>query len=1213
MGDLVVGLAKSVVEGVLTKAQSAIEEESNLRQSAQRDLVFITGEFEMMYSFLNVASEERAKNSVVRTWVRQVRDLAYDIEDCIEFVVHLDNRRHWWRRFIPSCIAASALPIDAVVTEIEQIKARVEDVSKRNSRYSLISDSGSKPVMQQQPATSPAIGATALDMFVEARDTTKKQQGLGDLTQLITKESSDLGVISVWGTGGDLGRTSVIRKAYQDPEICQNFGCRAWIKLTYPFNPHKFLQSLVTQFYTNSCLQQGTTVDVAHLKRMEAKQGGIIEELDGKRYLLVLENVCTMGEWDAIRACLPHRKKGNWIIVSTEQREIATLCIGHTYQVLELKQYSAEYPVCVFFEECSQVKETRRVMSSNNEILEDEMSHRGGLTSFHRIPTSRKAVANSWMDQVSLVGRESQMNELRSYQTMARFKDRQVMSVWGIAGVGKSDLVRNLYYERMLQKDPMFDKYGWVHVSHPFNLKDFSRSLLLNFHSVSIEPMGIKDPIQECHKLLKEHQCLVVIDDLHSMEEWDLIQPALVSRHSKSVIIVITTEESIATYCADNEEDVFNVKGLEAESSFDLFKQEVQKKNQTSPLANSSNKELEQLILKCGRLPKVIVAVANFLAPKTVTCMESTKALNDRFMHELESNPEFSGLRGLFAWMHSYFRACPDFLRPCIFYMSIFPGSQIIRRRRLVMRWVAEGYSRDTKVTTAEENGEMLFSILVNLSMIQPSTCRAITHMRMVLCQVSAFFHEYIISRPEEENIIFALEVFALKECCLPTTRRTGRHLVIEESWDRNRIVFESIDFSRLRSLTVFGKWESFFISKSMKVLRVLDLENATGVTDKDLEQMVKLLPRLKFLSLRGSAGICHLPSSLGELRQLETLDIRCTSIVTLPSSITKLKKLQYIRAGTTFMAEEPSTPCRSHQLVGVEVPAGIDKLTALHTLGVVNAGLASGKTAMKQLKKITHLRKLGVFGVNKKNCKEFCVAISSHVRLESLSVWLGKGNQECLDDISSHLEDPQEKTQQKPQEKRLEKTQQKPQQKPQEKPMQKTQEKLLKNLQSLKLYGLVKKVPAWIKDLPKLTKLELEITMSEEIDVIKVLGEIKELCILRLVAKPHHDGNGKLDFCVWVNGIQQRCYLKVKILEIACSSNLNVSFGSEAMQNLELLMARCCSGSTLKFAEIKNLSKLKLKEVRLMGSYDDKLKEDLENQLNAHPRKPALNLVDGY
>ncbi|CAL4994130.1 unnamed protein product [Urochloa decumbens] len=1188
MGDLVVGLAKSVVEGALTKAQSAIEEESKLRRSAQRDLVFITGEFEMMLSFLNVANEERAKNNVVRTWVRQVRDLAYDVEDCIEFVVHLDNRPHWWRRFIPSCMAASALPIDAVVTEIDQIKARVEDVSRRNSRYSLISDSGSKPALQQQPATSPVIGATMLDMSAEARDTTKKQQGLGDLTQLITKENSDLEVISVWGTG-DLGRTSIIRKAYQDPEICQNFGCRGWIKLTYPFNPHKFLKSLVTQFYTNLCLQQGTTVDVAQLKKMErtvAKKGGIIEkfmeQVDGKRYLLVLENVCTMGEWDGIMACLPHRNSGNWIIiVSTEQREIASLCIGHSYQVLELKQYSPEYPVCVFFKEG---KETRRVMSSNNEMLEeDEMNHRGGITSYDRIPTSRKAVANSWMDQFGLVGRESQMNELRNYQTMARFNDWQVMSVWGIAGVGKSDLVRNLYYERMLQKDQMFDKYGWVHVSHPCNLRDFSRSLLLDFHSVSAEPVGIKDPIQECHKLVKEHRCLVVIDDLRSTEEWCLIQPAIVSRHSKSVIIVITTEESIAEYCADNKEVVFNVKGLESEASFDLFKKEVLKKSQTSPLMNSNNKELEQLILKCGRLPKVIVAVANILAPKTVTCMESIKTLNHRFMHELESNPEFSGLRGLFAWMHSYFRACPDFLRPCIFYMSIFPGSQIIRRRRLVMRWVAEGYSRDTKETTAEEKGEMLFSMLVNLSMIQPPTCRTITHMRMVQCQVSAFFHGYIISRPEEENIIFALEVFVLKGRCLPTTRRTGRHLVIESSWDRDKIVFECIDFSRLRSLTVFGEWESFFISKSMKVLRAVDLENAKGMTDKDLEQMVKLLPRLKFLSLRGSIGICHLPSSLGELRQLETLDVWGTSIVTLPASITKLQKLQYVRASTISLPKESSAFCssvtslpnlfKSCQRIGVEVPAGIDKLTSLHTLGVVNGAVAGGKSTLKELKKITQLRKLGVSGVNKKNCKEFCAAISCHVRLESLSVWLSKGNQDCLDDISM------------------------------------SQEKPLQNLQSLKLYGLVEEVPAWIKDLPKLAKLDLHISISAKVDIIKVLGELKELCVLRLCVKPLQDGDGKLDFCVWVNGIQQRCYLKVKVLEITCSSKLNVSFGSEAMQNLELLTARCCSGSTLKFIELKNLSKLKLKEVRLIDSHDYALKNDMEKQLNEHPRKPSLKL----
>ena len=67
MGDFVLGLAKTVVEGAVTKAQSAIEEEKHLLQSVQRDLVFISGEFQMMQSFLNVTNVEHVRNEVVRT------------------------------------------------------------------------------------------------------------------------------------------------------------------------------------------------------------------------------------------------------------------------------------------------------------------------------------------------------------------------------------------------------------------------------------------------------------------------------------------------------------------------------------------------------------------------------------------------------------------------------------------------------------------------------------------------------------------------------------------------------------------------------------------------------------------------------------------------------------------------------------------------------------------------------------------------------------------------------------------------------------------------------------------------------------------------------------------------------------------------------------------------------------------------------------------
>jgi GTPase SAR1 family protein len=161
------------------------------------------------------------------------------------------------------------------------------------------------------------------------------------------------------------------------------------------------------------------------------------------------------------------------------------------------------------------------------------------------------------------------------------------MSVWGIPGVGKSSLVRNLYYDQVLQNQ-QFQEYSWVSLSHtqPFNLRDFSRRMLLDFQSESLRAkenvpvrsmVGMENAVQKCRELLSTRRCLVIIDGLQSTEEWDSIQFSLVSRHSRSktVIIVVTTEASVATYCADKEELVFNVKALEADAALDLLKNEV--------------------------------------------------------------------------------------------------------------------------------------------------------------------------------------------------------------------------------------------------------------------------------------------------------------------------------------------------------------------------------------------------------------------------------------------------------------------------------------------------------------------------------------------------------------------------------------------------------------------------------------------------------------
>ncbi|CAM0947436.1 unnamed protein product [Alopecurus aequalis] len=1273
MEDLVVGLAKSVVQGALTKVQSAIEEDEKLRQRAQSNLAFMTVEFEMMQSFLDVANkEENVKNKLVATWVRHVRKVAYDVQDCIELVIHLDDAPTWWRRLLPGCWRGP-MPLDVAVAEIEQLKARVEDVSKCYTRYNLINDSGSRLVMMQQPASR----ATAGDMLVEARQATKRQQRFGDLTQLISKADNDLQVISVWGVGGDHGTTSIIRKAYNDPDICQKFPCRSWVKLMRPFNPDKFVRCFMAQYYANSCQEQGS-IGVHVRMKMKATQDELFEEFMkqlNNRYLIVLENLSNMVDWDAIRTFLPHKKDGSRIILSTQQPEVASLCVGHSYQLSELKKFSDEHSVCAFFEKSSHDDGHNFPSYKDNDDKlsgEPKLSHQG-VTLIHTkgsssgLSTSDKLKKNS---EISLIARGSEMKDLLKYTALVRINSSQVTAVWGMPGVGKSAIARNLYNEKMDHSD-QFIKYGWVDVSHPFNLRDFSASLLLGFHSKSLRPkdayrvtMGTKDPIQECRNFLSKYPCFVVLNNLQSTEEWDLIEDSLVSRPSTSVIVVLTNEAGTAAHCARSKEDVLNVKGLEADAAFSLFKKEVQRESGRGPeskLPLSDNHEgLGELILRCGGLPIVIAAIARSLAKEMtdIKWKSIIASMNEGFMEELETKPQFHNLRGLFGWMHSYIGNCLDFLKPCILYMSIFPPEQTIRRRRLVRRWISEGYSKESSRRSLEDHGEELFSSLVNMSIIQQppqSAATASSDTRMVRCQVNRFLYEYIISRQKEENL-----VFQLGKGRSISTQCTWHHLTIWKQWNRDQIVFESINLSRLRSLTVFGDWEPFFISKTMKLLRVLDLENASGVTDGDLEQMVKLLHRLKFLSLRGCTEICNLPSSLGGLRQLQSLDIRHTSIVTLPAKITKLKKLQYIRAGTIVQAETPSAPCLPTsqfpgmrgcgRIVGVKVPRGLGKIKALHTLGVINVGASRGKGVMKQLEKLTQLHKLGVSGITRRNSRRFFSVISGHGHLASLSVRLKKGNKHCLDDISLPWEkleslklygfgnklpltkrSPEEDDQLPgprpssplPQEEQL--------QAPRPSPMSQVElavstikPRFLHALQSFSASSPrappqdeapVPQPPLHQdEELPsdqvassqvkKLMKLVLEMDTLTKGDM-KFLAELPHLCILRLRVK-----ESKLLFMAKMSGLELSTFTKVKILEIACNSSSHVTFGSETMKQLVVLKLDLSGGPPS--CRISGLNHLpELKEVLLKGDIDEKVKTDLQEQLANHPNKPVVRLEE--
>lgn len=665
-----------------------------------------------------------------------------------------------------------------------------------------------------------------------------------------------------------------------------------------------------------------------------------------------------------------------------------------------------------------------------------------------------------------------------------------------------------------------------------------------------------------------------------------------------------------------------------------------------SKLKPDMMKEAEIIIKKCGRLPLAVTTVGGFLSDRPRNIIEWRK-FSDHISEELDNNPSLEKIKKI---LKSSYDGLTYHLKSCFLYLSIFPEDHDIRYRRLLRRWTAEGYSRATRNRSNEKEAEEQFTALLNKSMIQQS--KTIASGKTGFYQVHDLMREIIISKSEEENLVLVLDDHVTSH-----SKDKVRHLVVSKRWSREKKndMQNIVDVSHIRSLTVFGEWRSFFLSKKMRMLRVLDLEDAKGLQDPDLVPIGKLR-HLKYLSLRRSFGILNLPNSFGNLLNLETLDIRGTCVMKLPATIGRLQNLKYLYAGilpadeddirssvliSTILEEyrgyrtDPkgvtirtfvsyimlfvTAWLRNLDVCGVKVTRGIGRLRSIHTLSIVN--IARGKALLKNLKKLTQLRKLGVSGINKNNCKELCSAIAGHGRLQSLLLRAeGKvGLEGCLDNMSQPPKD----------------------------------------LKSLQLYGNLVTLPEWIKNLEILQKLSLRNTNLKADATMEVLGNLPMLAILRLqdnailqlqeelqneqgeenelrneqseenelrnersdeneqskeneLQNERSEENEQSEENEFRNELHfhPRCFTSLTALEFISWYDLkSVIFEQGATPKLEVLLVdHCWSIDQGGFIGIESLATLK--EVSLQGEYNTKFKEELQQKLHMNKAKPNLKIL---
>ncbi|KAL7205135.1 hypothetical protein ACSBR2_018122 [Camellia fascicularis] len=270
--------------GLLTgRIVSALENEASLIGGVRDELNQLKLEFASMRSFLEDADKTTAQTEGEKTWVANVRDLAYEVEDIIDEYMYYMNKQKVYGKFT------------------------------RRSKLKLPRPSGGLPNLSES------------SLFFKDDDLVGIEDGKKRLVDwLVDKEESQRTVISMVGMGGS-GKTTLVAQAYNSQIVKRKFDCYAWITVSQTYVVDALLRSMIKEFYGGA--KEAIPMDLSSMSYRKLIEM-ITNFLRLKRYLIVFDDVWSSNLWRDIHVSLLDEGVGSRVILTTRNEDIASSSFG---------------------------------------------------------------------------------------------------------------------------------------------------------------------------------------------------------------------------------------------------------------------------------------------------------------------------------------------------------------------------------------------------------------------------------------------------------------------------------------------------------------------------------------------------------------------------------------------------------------------------------------------------------------------------------------------------------------------------------------------------------------------------------------------------------------------------------------------------------------------------------------------------------------------
>ncbi|XP_023890288.2 putative disease resistance RPP13-like protein 1 [Quercus suber] len=314
------------------------------KEKVDADMKMWKGTLQKIHAVLDDAEERQMTSKLVKVWLDELRDLAYDVEDILdEFATEALRRKlnaesstsNKVRKLIPVCCVSlnpSSVMFDANMrSKIKDINTRLQEIVTQKNDLQLRDWVGGRT-----PPSRPKLPTTSLvEGLVYGRK--EDQKAIVDLLLSSELHNAQLSVIPIVGMGG-LGKTTLAQQVYNDDEVMGYFDLKAWVCVSEDFDIVRVTKVILQSVTTETC-------DVNDLNLLQIK---LKEKLNGKKFLLILDDVWNdnYNDWTKLRCPFEFGAPGSKILITTQNDRVSS--IMGTTQAYKLKELSNDACLTVF-------------------------------------------------------------------------------------------------------------------------------------------------------------------------------------------------------------------------------------------------------------------------------------------------------------------------------------------------------------------------------------------------------------------------------------------------------------------------------------------------------------------------------------------------------------------------------------------------------------------------------------------------------------------------------------------------------------------------------------------------------------------------------------------------------------------------------------------------------------------------------------------------